>query len=47
MNKLTLTTMLASAGIVAGCAGQPDQPVNALERPEVVTVEQKAGKLVY
>jgi hypothetical protein len=47
MNKLTLTTMLASAGIVAGCAGQPDQPVNVLDRPEVVTVEQKAGKLVY
>ncbi len=47
MNKWTLTMLLTSTGIVAGCAGQPEQPVNAIDPPEVVTVEQDAGKLVY
>jgi hypothetical protein len=47
MKKWTIPTVLASATVVAGCAGFSDQPVNALDRPEVVTVEQESGKLVY
>ena len=48
MNKRMLTaTMLVSAGVMTGCASQPETPVNALDEPEVVTVKQDPGKFVY
>lgn len=48
MNKRTLTaTLLVSAGMMTGCASQPDTPVNALDQPAVVTVKQDPGKFVY
>jgi len=46
MNRTAAITMVLSAGLIAGCASQPE-PEGALQEPQVVTVKQDPGKLVY
>ena len=46
MRRTSVITLALTASIVAGCASDPGKK-GALEEPQVVTVKQDPGKLVY